>query len=199
MTNKEIKRVCVYSSSCDDLEKVYYEDAQKLGMLMGKNGYDLVYGGGTLGVMYANAAAVKKSGGKVIGVMPEKLYELGISNKDCDERYITKCMRTRKAKMDELSDAVVALSGGFGTLEELSEMIVQKQLGYHTKPIVILNTNNFYEYLIKFFDKIILDKFAAKNANEIYYIAQTPEEIIQYLKNYKEQSFDVCEKLKLNK
>ena len=86
--------------------------------------------------------------------------------------------------MDELSDAVVALAGGFGTLEELSEMIVQKQLGYNNKPIVLLNTNGFYDNLIKFFEDIISLKFANSESRELYYIAKTPDEAINYIKNY---------------
>ena len=180
-----------------NLEKLYYDTAAEFGKLMGQNGFNLVYGGGRLGMMFANADAVKKNGGKIIGVIPEKLYSLGISNINCDKRFVTKCMRTRKAKMDELSDAVVALAGGFGTLEELSEMIVQKQLGYHCKPIVILNTNNYYAKLIDFFNNIIEQNFAVKNTSEIYYIAQTPLDAINYLKNYEPKRFNVYEKLKL--
>jgi len=189
-----VKRICVYSSSSNLLEDVYYEAARELGHLMGENGFDLVYGGGRLGMMFENARCVKESGGKIIGVMPEKLYKLGISNPQCDERHITECMRSRKAKMDKLSDAVVALAGGFGTLEELSEMIVQKQLGYHSKPIIILNTNGYYDKLIEFFENIILQNFASKDTKEIYYIAQTPIDAINYLKNYKEKCFNVYKK-----
>ncbi|MBR1753634.1 TIGR00730 family Rossman fold protein [bacterium] len=197
MENSVIKNICVYSSSCNSLDKVYYNAAAELGRLMGQNGYNLVYGGGRLGMMFANADEVKKNGGRVTGVMPEKLFALGISNPECDERHVTKCMRTRKAKMDELSDAVVALAGGFGTLEELSEMIVQKQLGYHSKPIVILNTNHYYDKLIEFFNNVIAQNFAANNTCEIYFIAQTPQDVINYLKNYKPQKFNVYKKLEL--
>ena len=197
MNNNNIKRICVFSSSCNNLDEIYYKEARELGLLMGKNGFDLVYGGGRLGVMYANAGAVKEKGGKVIGVMPEKLYALGISNPDCDERFITKCMRTRKNKMDELSDGIVALAGGFGTLEELSEMIVQKQLGYNTKPIVLLNTNGYYDYLIKFFDNIISKNFAPEDTDKIYYIANTPQDVIDYLKHYTPTEFNVYKKLEL--
>ena len=94
-------------------------------------------------------------------------------------------MRERKAKLDELSDAVVAIAGGFGTLEELSELIVQKQLGYNNKPIVILNTDGFYDRLIDFFDTIITRNFANEESRKLYYIAKTPLEAIEYIKNYK--------------
>ena len=164
---------------------------------MGESGFNVVYGGGALGSMYQNAKAVKEYGGKVFGVLPEKLHQLNVGDGRCDKLIVTKCMRSRKEKMDELSDAVVALAGGFGTLEELSEMIVQKQLGYTDKAIVILNTNGFYDDLISFFDKILVEKFASSEMKDIYYIAKTPGEVISYLKNYIPQTFGVEEKLGL--
>ena len=93
--------------------------------------------------------------------------------------------------MDELSDAVVALAGGFGTLEELSEMIVQKQLGYNNKPIILLNTNGFYDKLVEFFDEIIEQKFASAKARNIYFVAKTPKEAVEYLKNYSPKELTV--------
>ena len=149
-----IKNICVFASASNDLAEVYYKDAQKLGRLIAELGYGVVYGGSRRGLMYACAGAVKEAGGKVYGIMPEKLANIGLANpEDCDEFYVTKGMRERKAKLDELSDAVVAIAGGFGTLEEISEMITQKQLGYSNKPIVILNTNGLYNSLVDFFEK----------------------------------------------
>ena len=95
-------------------------------------------------------------------------------------------MRDRKDKMDKISDAVIALAGGFGTLEELSEMIVQKQLGYNKKPIVILNTDGFYDNLLRFFDTIISEKFANKLTANLFYVASNPYEAVDYIKNYTE-------------
>lgn len=197
MTNN-IKSICVYSSSSNKLDNIYYQAAEELGKLMGKAGYTLIYGGGTLGTMWTNAKAAMDSGAKVIGVIPEKLHNIGVGNPHC-ELIVTKCMRTRKAKIDELSDAVIAISGGFGTLEELSEMIVQKQLGYTTKAIVILNTAGFYDDLIKFFDNMIEKNFANIDMKDSYYIARTPQEAIDYLNNYQPKQFDVYEKIKNNK
>lgn len=193
MTN-DIKKVCVYSSSSNSLNDIYYEAATELGILMAKAGFDLIYGGGTLGTMYKNAKAVKDFGGKVIGIMPEKLYDLGVGNGACDELIVTKCMRTRKEKLDNLSDALIAISGGFGTLEELTEMIVQKQLGYNKKAIVILNTNGFYNNLIKFFEDIISQNFAISEAADLYFIAKTPQEAVEYLLSYKPSDFDITKK-----
>lgn len=182
--SNNIKNVCVYISSSNELDKKYYEVAKELGVLMAQNGFNLVYGGGNLGMMGVLAQAVKDFGAKVFGVLPEKLHKIGVGDVGCDELHITKCMRTRKEKLDVLSDAAVALAGGFGTLEELSEMIVQKQLGYSDKAIIILNTDGFYDDLLKFFDRIIAEKFAKNEMQAAYFVAKTPMEVIEYLKNY---------------
>ena len=181
--------ICVFASSSNNLDEAFYKDASELGMLMGKNEMNIVYGGSRLGMMYACASKVKEFGGQIIGVMPERLYEMGYGNaQDCAKFILTTGMRERKAKMDEISDGVIALAGGFGTLEEISEMIVQKQLGYNKKPIVFLNTNGFYDNLIKFFDAIIDSKFAKSETKNLYYIAQTPGEAINYIKEYNYQN-----------
>ncbi len=180
-----IKNICVYASSSNDLEEIYYKEAAELGNQIGSNGCNIVYGGSRRGLMYACARAVKDSGGKVIGIMPEIFANPKFANpEDCDEFYVTPGMRERKALLDEKSEAVIALAGGFGTLEELSEMIVQKQLGYNMKPIVILNTNGFYDNLIGFFEDIIKENFANTASRELYYVAQTPQEAVEFIKNY---------------
>lgn len=180
-----MKNICVFASSSNLLSATFYRDAELLGELLGQNDYNIVYGGSRLGLMYACAKNVKLNGGKVYAVMPQKLCDLGVANQDdCDEFFLTAGMRERKAKMDEISDAVIALPGGFGTLEEISEMIVQKQLGYNNKPIVLLNTDNFYSDLIKFFDSIIENNFAKRNSKDLYYLAETPQQAIEFLKSY---------------
>lgn len=178
--------ICVFASSSSLLDESYLSAATKLGELIGKNGFDYVYGGSNLGLMWASANAAKQNGAKITGVMPEKLYKLCVSKEEsCDKFFVTEGMRERKAKLDELSDAIIALPGGFGTLEELAEMIVQKQLGYNKKPIVLLNTNGFYNKLNEFFEVIISDNFAKEKSRELYFLANTPIEAIEYIKNYK--------------
>jgi len=181
-----IKNICVFASSSNYLEEAFYEDSRELGKLIGENGFNIVYGGSTLGMMWACAEQVKLNGGKVYGVMPQRLVDMGCRTDNCDEFHLAVGMRDRKQKMDEISDAVVALAGGFGTLEELAEMIVQKQLGYNKKPIVILNTNGFYDKLLEFFDVIVEEKFANRISKELYFVAKTPQEAIDYIKTYKE-------------
>ena len=179
-----INNVCVFASSCDYLEKSYYEAASELGKELAAAGFDMVYGGSCLGLMWACAQEVKNGARRLIGIMPQKLREMDVFSDYCDEFFVTPCMRSRKAKMDELSEALIALPGGFGTLEELSEMIVQKQLGYNTKAIVILNTNGFYDKMLDFFDEIIEQNFANKKAAKLYFVANTPKEAVEYLQNY---------------
>ena len=116
--------------------------------------------------------------------MPEKLYGFGVYSDECDEFFLTDDMRDRKAKLDELSDAVIAMAGGFGTLDETAEILVQKQLGYNNKPIVFLNTNGFYDHLDKFFDNIMNQSFAKDTAKDLYYFAPTPQDAVEYLLNY---------------
>lgn len=180
----KIQRVCVFASSCNYLDESYYTAAAEFGTLLGKSGFDMVYGGSSLGLMWACAENVKQNGGQLIGVMPERLHDMGVYTDECVDLFVTPCMRSRKAKMDELSDAVIAIAGGYGTLEEISEMIVQKQLGYNNKPIVILNTDNFYNSLIEFFDTTIKRNFANDSAKKLYYIAQNPQDAISYILNY---------------
>jgi len=180
------KRVCVFASSSNFLDEVYYDEVSELGCLLGKENFDIVYGGSNLGLMWTVAQSAKHEGAKVFGVMPEKLFNIlkAESENICDELHITDTMRTRKAKLDEISDAVVAVPGGFGTLEELSEMIVQKQLGYNTKPIVIFNINNFYDKMIEFFEQMISEHYANESSRDLYYVANTAQEVINYLKVY---------------
>jgi len=182
--NNNIKTICVFASASDNIDSIYFKTAHELGALIADNRYDLIYGGSNLGLMGEVTSSARLRGSEIIGVMPEKLYNLGIHPGDCSKFILTKGMRERKAKMDELSQALIALSGGFGTLEELSEMIVQKQLGYNNKPIVLLNTNGFYDNLIKFFNDIINQNFAPKVCKDMYYVANNPKEALEYINNY---------------
>ncbi len=184
MENK-IKNICIFASSSSTVPNIYFKDAYNLGIEIANNGYNIVYGGSNLGLMGEITSAARLRGSEITGVMPQKLYDFGINPGECTKFILTKGMRERKAKMDEISEAIIALAGGFGTLEELSEMLVQKQLGYNNKPIVILNTNNYYKNLINFFDDIINENFAPEITKSIYYIANTPKDAVEYIKNYK--------------
>lgn len=184
--NKSVQRknICVFCSSSNTLDKSYYADAEELGRLMACAGFNIVYGGSNVGTMYSVAKSAKSNGAKIYGVMPEKLYNFGVYSDECDEFYLTEDMRSRKTKLDELSDGVVAMAGGFGTLEEVSEILCHKQLGYNNKPIVFLNTNGYYDELGKFFQRISRERFAKDTVHDLYKILDTPQEVVDYLLNY---------------
>ena len=178
------QRICVFASSSNKIDEVYFSDAKKLGKLIAQNNFDLVYGAGCVGTMFTAAIEAKNNGAKIFGVIPERLTNIGVDWTECDEYIVTECMASRKKKMRELSDAFIAIPGGFGTLEEISEVITLKQLGYHAKPVIFLNTNNFYSNLLTQFDIFYEQNFARKENKNLFYIAQTPEDAIIYIKNY---------------
>ncbi|MDQ2086928.1 TIGR00730 family Rossman fold protein [Herbivorax sp. ANBcel31] len=175
------KVICVYSSSSCLIDKAYFDVAYKLGCQIAKRGDTFLFGAGMIGLMGETARAVHENNGKVVGIIPKALNISGIVYERCDELIETFDMRERKAIMDERSDAFIALPGGFGTLEELLEIITLKQLGYHNKPIVILNVNNYYDYILKQFDKIIDESFAKSECKELYFVTENVSEAIEYI------------------
>ena len=180
------KNICVYCSSGNEIADKYFEAAKELGIKIAQNGFGLVYGGSLLGLMGEVATNAYDNGAKVLGIVPEKLYNVPQINFHEDiELIITKDMRERKQKMEENADAFIAMPGGFGTLEEISEIIVGKQLGYHYKPIVFLNVDGYFNKLFEFFDNFYKEKFAAGTPGIIYYKADSVDDAINYIKNYK--------------
>lgn len=183
------KNVCVYCSSSNYLDEKFYGVASELGEKLAKSGYNLVYGGSTCGCMGKVAESILKSGGEVIGVIPERIQNMGLSHPQLSELIITKDMRERKAKMEELSDMFIALPGSFGTLEEISEIIVAKQLSYHNKAVVFLNFENFYGPLFEMYEKYYKYGFAKEANRELYFIADNTDEAVNYLNNYRAKEF----------
>ena len=180
-----IKNICVYCSSGDFIDKKYFDAAKELGEKIAQQGFGLVYGGSTLGLMREVAETAFRCGAKVLGVVPEKIYNSKIEFSKDIELIITKDMRERKMTMEYNADAFIAMPGGFGTLEEVSEIIVAKQLGYHFKPIVFLNVDGYYEKLFEFFDNFYKEKFAHKNCTTLFYKAKNVDDALNYIKNYK--------------
>ena len=180
-----MKNVCIYCSSSGNIDKKYFCAAKELGEKIAKKGLGLVYGGSNLGLMGEVAYSAKNNGAKVLGVVPEKIYNSKIEFPEEIELIVTKDMRERKRTMEENADAFIAMPGGFGTLEEVSEIIVAKQLGYHFKPIVFLNVGGYYEKLFELFDNFYKEKFAHGNCQEIYYKANSVDDALDYIINYK--------------
>lgn len=176
--------ICVFCSSSNQIPKEYMAMAADLGKKIAIGGYHLVHGGGKIGLMGILATAVQQHGGKVTGVLPEMLNLEGIASESDDEIIITRDMADRKNEMRKRSRAFIALPGGFGTVEELMETITLKQLGYHNLPVVIINTNSYYDHLLNLFADMFRQKFADETYSSLYYIASTPEDAIHYIKNY---------------
>jgi len=182
--------ICVYASSSNSIDKKYTDIAARLGEAIARNGDTFLFGGGMRGLMGAAAMAVHRFGGRVVGIIPEALNLKGVVYEMCDELVVTKSLRESKAIMEERSDAFIALPGGFGTLEELLEIITLKQLKYHNKPIVILNCDRFYDALLDQFGHIMDLNFAKPESNLLYHVTSDVEDALKYIDTYKPFVFE---------
>jgi len=178
------KTICLYCSSSDALSSSYFQVATEFGALLAQRNYTLIYGGGRIGLMGAAARSVHQHGGKVIGVIPQSLQEKEVGYNAADELIITKDLRDRKAIMEARADAFVALPGGFGTLEEIFEILTLKQLQFHTKPVVLVNTNHFYGHFVRLCEHIYKERFAKPDSRLLYHLAPDPASVFPYLENY---------------
>lgn len=176
-----IQSVCVYSASSTKIADCYFQAARELGELLEHHGIRLVNGAGNLGLMRACADACLEAGGQVTGVIPRFMVEQGWQHPGLTELIETEDMHTRKQTMARLSDGVIALPGGCGTLEELLEIITWKQLGLYLNPIVVLNTNGFYDPLLKMLDRAAEEHFMRPAHLDIWKVASTPTEAIDLL------------------
>ena len=181
-----MKAICVYCSSNDSIDKVYYKAATDLGHRIGQLGFDLIFGGASIGLMGAVARGVHDKGGRVVGVIPEFFREKDkiIEYTDADELIVTDNMRNRKAIMDEHSDAFIVLPGGIGTLEEVIEIISMKQLCLTNKPVAFINTNNFYDGLICNFKKMVDLKFAKRSTLDLFSVCPDPKSALDFIVAY---------------
>lgn len=174
----QINSVCVYSASSTKIDSTYFEAAQQLGGLLAEQHIRLINGAGSIGLMRSIADAVLSAGGEVVGVIPRFMVEQGWHHTALTRLVEVESMHERKQLMADLSDAVIALPGGCGTLEELLEIITWKQLGLYLNPIVILNTNGFFDPLLAMLERAIDENFMRRQHGDIWHVAQTPEEAI---------------------
>lgn len=173
--------ICVYGASSDALHDSYYQAAHQLGGLLAGRGDTLIFGAGCLGIMGAAARGAHQHGGRVVGIIPKYLRKEGICYEQADELIVTKDIRERKAVMESLADAFIALPGGFGTLEELMEILTLKQLRIHQKPIVLLDTNGFFDPLKELFEHIYRERFVKPHYRSLYHFAPTPQDALEYI------------------
>ncbi len=178
-------RVCVFCSSSSEIDALYTTSARALGKLIAERGHELIYGGTRLGLMGIVADAAKREGGRVVGVITRSLAESGLMYREADEIILTEIIAERKTLMESLADAFIALPGGLGTLEELSQVLSLKQLHYLEGAVVLLNVSAFYTPLLGQLERIFNGRFAKPSLRSLYYEADTPEAAIAYIESYK--------------
>ncbi len=173
--------LCVYCSSSDRLDQKYYAVAAAVGEEIAKRGWGLVYGGGRSGLMGALARAVKCKGGRVIGVIPDFMKVKELAFDEADELITVVTMRERKLLMEARADAFLALPGGWGTLEEIMEILTLRQLDVIRKPCVFFNQDGFYDDLLRFFERMIAENFNKPSNLNLFSVAPTLEQTFSHL------------------
>ncbi len=180
---RKIEKVTIYCASSDKIDAVYFEGACKIAEILVQNDITILFGGGAKGLMGQLADTTCSKGGKIIGIMPIFMKEVEWQHNGLSELVLVNDMHERKKKLLENTDAVLALPGGSGTLEELLEVITLKKLGVFTGPIIIYNHNNFYGPLINMFDKCIEENFMREKHRDIWSVITEPEELIDSITN----------------
>lgn len=189
-----IQSICVYCGSSSRVDQKYKDAAVQYGTILGKEGKQLVYGGGRVGLMGLTADAVLDNGGKVVGIIPEHIQSREIEHTDLTELHIVDSMHERKQMMVDRSDAFVVLAGGIGTLDETCEIITWRQLGIHDKPIVIVNIDGYWTPFLKMVEHIIGAGFMRKEDGDTFIVVDRVEDIQAALEKAPQQSFDPSSK-----
>ena len=185
-----MKRICVYCGSNDGARSSYSSAAREMGMALARRDITLVYGGGRVGLMGTIADAVLAQGGEVIGVIPEPLVAREVAHKGLTDLRIVGSMHERKALMAGLSDAFVAMPGGFGTLEEFCEITTWTQLGLHRKPCGLLNVSGYYDALLSFLDHAVSERFIRPEHRSVVLADTEPDGLLDKLKGFDAPKLD---------
>lgn len=180
---KDIKTIAVYCASSNRVRQSFIDAAENLGEIFASHNIRLVYGDGGIGLMAAIAKGSLDAGGEVLGVIPRFMVEQGWNNPRSTETIVTETMHERKATICKVSDAMVALPGGIGTFEELLECLTWKQLGLHNNPVVILNTDGYYDRLLSCIDLMVEEQMMRPIHKNMYVVVSTPEEVLPAILN----------------
>jgi len=176
-------RICVYGAASENILPVYMEQTECLGRKMAQRGHGLVFGGGAHGLMGAVARGVDAHGGEIIGVAPDLFRPDGILYAHCTRIIYTRTMRQRKARMESMAKAFVMVPGGVGTFDEFFEILTLKNLGFHEKPIAILNINHFFDELLHMLDQTMERGFIRPTCKELYGVFEDPDALLDYLED----------------
>ena len=179
MPMNEVKRICVYCASSTQIDPAYFEAARRVGQLMAERGIELVNGAGSMGLMAATADGCMERGGHTIGIIPTFMVNEGWCHQGMSQIIETRDIHERQEKMAEMSDAAIVLPGGCGTFAEMMELITWKQLGIYLKPIILLNTLNYYEPMLNVLHQAANQHFMREQHTDIWRVASTPEEAIE--------------------
>ena len=180
---RKVKTIAVYCASSNKVRASFVAAAERLGELIAADGKRLVYGDGGIGLMAAVARGALKVGGEVVGVIPQFMVDQGWNNPDSTETIVTQTMHERKATICNISDAMVALPGGIGTFEELLECLTWKQLGLHHNPVVILNTDGYYDKLLACIDLMVDEQMMRPIHKEMFVVVSEPDEVLPAIMN----------------
>lgn len=178
-----VRSIAVYCASSNKVRASFIAAAERLGELMATKGKRLVYGDGGIGLMAAVARGALNAGGEVVGVIPQFMVDQGWNNPDSTKTIVTQTMHERKSTICEISDAMVALPGGIGTFEELLECLTWKQLGLHHNPVVILNTDGYYDKLLACIDQMVEEQMMRPIHKDMYVVVSEPEEVLPAIEN----------------
>jgi uncharacterized protein (TIGR00730 family) len=176
--------VCVFSGSRPGARPSYVAAARALGAAIARRGMGVVYGGASVGLMGAMADAAMEAGADVIGVIPQALVDKEVAHRDLTELVVVATMHERKAKMSDLADAFIALPGGFGTLEELFEVITWAQLGIHQKPLGLFDVEGYWDPLVRFIDHSIVEGFVPADQRALFVVEREPDAMLDALVRY---------------
>ncbi|MEL6343697.1 MAG: TIGR00730 family Rossman fold protein [Myxococcota bacterium] len=178
---RTFRRICVYCGSSNAVSARYLDAAEAVGAALARRGVGVVYGGGKVGLMGRVANGALAAGGQVIGVIPDRLQDLEVGHPDLTELYVVDSMHARKMMMAQLSDAFIAMPGGFGTLEELAEVTTWTQLNYHRKPVGLLNLNGYYDPLLAWVQRAIDDGFIRPQHRDLLTSATELDALLEIL------------------
>lgn len=180
---KKIQSIAVYCASSNKIRASYVEAAERLGNLIASAGIRLIYGDGGIGLMAAVARGALQNNGEVVGVIPQFMVDQAWNNPDSTQTIVTQTMHERKATICEMCDAMVALPGGIGTFEELLECLTWKQLGLHSNPVVILNTDGYYDRLLECIDFMVDEQMMRPIHKQMFVVVNQPEEVLPAIMN----------------
>ncbi len=179
----KISRVCVFCASSRQTDSIYLEAAYRLGSILARESITIMYGGGAVGSMGELANGALAEGGKIIGIIPKFMFDLEWGHQGITELKIVKDMHERKKLVMDCTDAIIALPGGCGTLEELFEALTLKRLGFYVNPIILVNVESFYDPLIELLQRSISEKFMDSRHRDMWSVVDHPDEVLDAIKN----------------